>query len=221
MKLGALEASHPSCVLVINPSDGPAMKPLIPLFMRVRQTTNREAVKLVCVMHTFKDSTLTQSLTTSGDTTNATSAGLRSETSHKDAKSYRELVLWLFRNKSNGRVRCIEATRAAVSFFFSVSYFYVQESAIQFLGKQCVDSTVFWALGPGFNLSVMGVFSYTDKAVGSKCLWDHFYKSPLEQRASNPSACHDCLHSSFTPRVACVWFSRHSGLLIPVKRLGR
>lgn len=37
----------------------------------IQLKTNREAVKLVLVMHTFKDSTLTQSLTTPGDTINA------------------------------------------------------------------------------------------------------------------------------------------------------
>lgn len=132
-----------------------------------------------------------------------------SESSHKDTKSFGESGLWFFRNKSIVGVCCIEAKRAAVSFFFSVSYNYIQESAIQLLGKQCVDSRAFWTLGPGFNLTVMGVFLYTDKAVGNKHLWHHFYKSLLEQRASYPSACHNCLHSSFTPWAACIWFSRH------------
>lgn len=92
-----------------------------------------------------------------------------SESSHKDTKSFWELGLWFFRNKSN--VRCIEAKRvAAVSPYFSVSYYYIQESAIQLPGKQCVDSRAFWTLGPGFNLTVMGVFLYTDKAVGSNSL---------------------------------------------------
>ncbi|KAL0177529.1 hypothetical protein M9458_026423, partial [Cirrhinus mrigala] len=141
------------------------MKSIVPLFMApktIPQKTNGE----VSVMHTFKDSTLTQSLTTPGDTTKATHAGLRSETSHKDAKSFRQSALSSFRNKSNGGVRYIEAERAAVSFFLSASYYDVQESANQLLGKQCVDSRGLWALGPGFNLTVMGVFLYTDKAVG-------------------------------------------------------
>ncbi len=177
----------------------------------IQQKTNRE----VSVMHTFKDSTLTQSLTTPGDTTKATHTGLRSESSHKDTKSFRQSTLQFFRNKSNGGVRYIEAERAADSFFLSVSYYFVQESAIQFLWKQCVDSRKFWVLGPVFNLTVMGVFLYTDKAVGSKRLRDHFYKSLLEQRASYPLVSHNCPHSSFTPRDVCIWFSRHRDPSIP------
>ncbi len=183
----------------------------------IHQKTNRE----VSVMHMFKDSTLTQSLTTPGDTTKANHAGLRSESSHKDVNPSGNRLFGFSEIRAMGGVRYIEAERATDSFFLSVSYYFVQESAIQLLGKQCVDSRAFWVLGPGFNLTVMGVFLYTDKAVGSKRLRDHFYKSLLEQRASYPSVCHNCLHSSFTPRDACIWFSRHRDTSIPAKRLGR
>lgn len=79
-------------------------------------------------------------------------------------------------NRTNGDVRFIDG---ALSVFYEVCPKMCHSGSVQ---TMCGFRRVLEAWRSGFNLSVMKVFLYTEKAVGSNWLRANFYKSLQEQR---------------------------------------
>lgn len=119
------------------------------------------------VMHTSKDRSFSPTLMTLCIISNASRCLAVVWFQSQSSQILRGIwFLWWGGNERDGGGWCIKVKGQRSLSSSPLSWRYVQESAIQPLSKQCVDSRKLRGLRPGLNLAVMDVFLFSDKTAG-------------------------------------------------------